>query len=222
MRRKEVLAVEEIYHVFNKSIAGFKIFNSKGEFLRFKDMFRYYQIKDMPYKFSGFLKLEKVKKEGFDLSFLSASEGKEKLVQIIAYCIMPTHVHLILKQLTEGGISTFTGNILNSYSHYFNIKHKRKGPLWEGRFKNVLVENDEQLLHLSRYIHLNPVAAYLVDDPADWEMSSYKEYLSEIDGRRVCEYGGILDIKPAIYKKFVKERIPDQRELAKIDKLLID
>ena len=61
-------------------------------------------------------------------------------VEIIAYCIMPTHFHLVVKQLKEDGISFFIQQILNSYSRYFNIKTKRKGPLWEGRFQNVIIE----------------------------------------------------------------------------------
>ena len=73
------------------------------------------------------------------------------------------------------------GDILNSYSRYFNTKQKRKGPLWEGRFENVLIKTDEQLLHLTRYIHLNPVTAYLVDQAKDWQASSYNEYLENSD-----------------------------------------
>jgi len=184
---------------------------------------RYYQVKNMAHRFSWFLELDKIKKDGFSKHFISISQGKEKLVQIIAYCLMPTHVHLVLKQLEENGISIFMGNILNSYSRYFNTKHKRKGPLWEGRFKNVLVDNDEQLLHLTRYIHLNPATAYLVDKPEDWTMSSYKEYLLEANkDNRICEYDDILDINTPSYKTFVEDRVSYQRELVSIKKLLLE
>ena len=67
--------------------------------------------------------------------------------------------------------------LLNSYTRYFNEKIKRKGPLWEGRFKKVLVNSDEQLLHLTRYVHLNPVSAGIVEKPEDWPCSSYREYI---------------------------------------------
>jgi putative transposase len=113
--------------------------------------------------------------------------------------------------------------ILNSYTRYFNTKHKRKGPLWESRFKSVLVETDEQLLHLTRYIHLNPVTAFLVDKPEEWKASSYNEYLLKVSGSdRTCNYDGILDIEPSSYRKFVEDRISYQRELAKIKELLIE
>lgn len=223
MQRKEKLVVGQVYHIFNKSIAGFKIFNDDIEFLRMKAMLRYFQIENMLFKFSRFMELQEVKEKGFSQHFISVSQGKDKLVQIIAYCLMPTHLHLILKQLKKDGISIFTGNVLNSYSRYFNTKHKRKGPLWEGKFKNVLVETDEQLLHLTRYIHLNPVTAYLVDKPEEWIVSSYQEYLLEVqDQDKICEYDDILDIDSGSYSKFVADFVSYQRELAKIKNLLLE
>lgn len=207
----------EIYHIFNKSIAEFKIFNDDLHFSRMISVIRYYQFVKPGVSFSNFIKMKQNNSKR-DFSF-----NKEKLVEIIAYCIMPTHLHLILKQLKEKGISIFMGNILNSYSRYFNIKHKRKGPLWEGRFKGFIVKNDEQLLHLTRYIHLNPVTAHLVNDPKDWPFSSYREYLLEAEEKdKICKYDDILEIKPDSYRKFVKDRISYQRELARIKELIIE
>ena len=223
MRRKDELVTGELYHIFDKSIAEFKIFNNDNEITRMKEVIRYYQIEGTPQKFSNFIILESVIENGFNNYFFSFSKGKEKIVQIIAYCIMPTHIHLVLKQLKENGISIFMGKILNAYSRYFNTKHKRKGPLWETRFKNVLVKTDEQLLHLTRYTHLNPVTAFLVDKPQQWPASSYNEYLLKVkEADRICEYEDILDINPVFYKKFVEERIEYQRELAAIKNLLLD
>ncbi len=134
---------------------------------------------------------------------------------------MPTHLHLILKQLKENGISIFMGNLLNSYSRYFNIRYKRKGPLWEGRFKSILIENGEYLLHLTRYIHLNPTTANLVRKPEDWELSSYKEYiLNKKDA--LCDYSDLLDISKKSYREFVEDRISYQKELHKIKRLILE
>ncbi|MBU2265406.1 MAG: hypothetical protein KJ977_00005, partial [Candidatus Omnitrophica bacterium] len=121
------------------------------------------------------------------------------------------------------GISIFMGNVLNSYSRYFNIKHKRKGPLWQGRFRNALIANDEQLLHLTRYIHLNPVTAYLVDRPEQWFFSSYEEFTNNTEKlNKLCRYEDILDIHSKEYKKFVEGAISYQRELAQSKHLLFD
>ena len=223
MRRKEELATGEVYHVYNKSIADFKIFNSNSDFLRIKNAIKYYRLKDISVSLSNFIRFEAVEEQGVGNSINTLLKDMKELVQIIAYCVMPTHIHLILKQLEERGVTIFMGNLLNSYSRYFNIKHKRKGPLWEGNFKSVPVKNDGQLLHLTRYIHLNPVTAYLVDKPEDWLWSSYNEYLSKIDdGDKICKYNDILDIKLDSYKKFVEDRIAYQRELGVVKELLIE
>lgn len=110
-------------------------------------------------------------------------------------------------------------NILDSYTRYFNIKNKRKGPLWQGRFKSVLVENDEQLLHLTRYIHLNPTSDGLVNFPEDWFYSSYNEYLKRSDDK-ICNYSEHIYIDPEKYKEFVESRENYQKQLNVIKHLL--
>ena len=130
---------------------------------------------------------------------------------------MPTHLHIVAKQLDEKGISEMLGMALNSYAKYFNTKYNRKGTLFTGRFKNVSVENDGQLLHLTRYIHLNPVTAGLVDKPESWQYSSYMEYVQpkEVDNP-LSRFEGLIDDKPADYQKFVEDHKDYQRELALI------
>jgi len=220
--RKDVLAKGEIYHIFTRSIVEFKIFNNDSDFERMGQLIKYYQI-DNEIRYSDFINLKIVNREGFHNTFDLVKQDKDKLVQIIAYCLMPTHIHLVLKQLTQNGISRYMKDILNSYTRYFNTQHKRKGPLWESRFKSVLVENDEQLQHLIRYLHLNPATARLVNHPEDWKFSSYKEYLSEInDNSIICQFDDILDIHPSTYRKFVNDQISYQRELAKIKRLILD
>ena len=204
MRRKEKLTTGEIYHVFNKSIAGYEIFNCEDDFHRMRQMLLYYCIADTPMQFSNFLNLSPVRTEGFIQNIQALRKTNNNLAQIIAYCIMPTHFHLVVKQLRDEGITKFIGNALNSYSRYFNLKRKRKGPLWVGPFKNVRVQSDEQLLHLTRYIHLNPVTATIVRYPEEWNASSYGEYISPLrDDWKICDYKGILEVEPNKYRKFV-------------------
>ncbi len=223
MRRKEALANGEIYHVFNRSIADYKVFNDENDFLRIKRLLQYFRLENMSIKFSHFIDQDRVKENGFEEYLSATCQDKEAIVQIITYCVMPTHLHLILKQTKDNGVSLFMGNILNSYARYFNTRHGRKGPLWEGKFKNVHVESDEQLLHLTRYVHLNPVTAYLVDKPEKWATSSYEEYLLKQDlTKSICSYSDVLKIDPKEYQKFVDDRIDYQRELALIKNLTID
>jgi len=214
--RRFPLVRGEVYHVFNKSIAGYRIFNNDTEFIRMKEVVSYYQWEVRETKFSRW---RNTKNKGI----VERNAKDDKLIDIIAYCVMPTHFHLILKQLKDKGISVFMSQISNSYTRYFNLKHKRKGPLWEKEFQNVLVSTDEQFLHLTRYIHLNPVTAFLADKPEDWPVSSYREFLEEVeDGEKICSFKNILDITPKQYKTFVDDRISYQRGLGKIKHLILE
>ncbi len=218
MTRRLPLLEGNIYHVFTKSIAGFEIFRNNLDYERMRRLLRYYKIEKPPLKFSAF-----VERKDKDQFLLNGNSGKEELVGIIAYCCMPTHIHVILKQIKKAGISIFMSNVLNSYTRYFNIKTNRRGPLWESRFKSVVVTTDEQLLHLTRYIHLNPTTANLVNEPHDWDFSSYKEFLGGIqEEERICNNSMSLNIDPMDYKEFVSSRINIQRELARIKELCLD
>ncbi|MFH1459540.1 MAG: transposase [Candidatus Omnitrophota bacterium] len=216
--RKNVLKNNHVYHVFSRSIFKFKIFNDLVDFDRMRNLFWYYRKEKPILKYSYFLQVNN--KEKFYKDYLL---NNKEIVNIIAYCIMPTHIHLILKQTKDKGISIFMNNILNSYTRYFNSKIKRKGPLWESRFKSVNVDTDEQLMHLTRYVHLNPVTAHLVNNPEAWNYSSYKEFISmENEEQPICKYNDLLDINPKQYAEFVHSNIDYQRQLADIKDKLFD
>lgn len=219
-RRKNPLVENRIYHVVSRSIAGYKVFRGRKDYQRMKELMVYYQIKNPPMRYSLYVenKNEKEKEKIFDIF-----PGENKiLVEIIAYCLMPTHIHLVLYQTCNEGISVYMRRVLNSYTRYFNLRMKRKGPLWEGRFRNVEVETDEQLYHLTRYVHLNPVTAELVKKPEEWQFSSYTEYINTIDKKGICSFSKFLNIEPKEYKKFVLSRIEYQKELAKIKSLFLE
>ena len=82
---------------------------------------------------------------------------KEFPVTIVSYCLMPNHFHFLIQQRDTNAISRLFSNLGNSHSKYFNIKYETVGSLYQGRFKAKRVDKDEYLVHLSRYIHLNPV-----------------------------------------------------------------
>jgi len=78
-------------------------------------------------------------------------------VEILAYCLMDNHYHLLVEQTKERGMAKFMHKFGTSYTNYFNKKHKRSGSLFEGRYKRKLLESDRHLFHLFRYIHMNPL-----------------------------------------------------------------
>ena len=217
--RKIPLVNDKIYHVYSRSIAKFKIFNSSKDYERMVDAISFYSQEDPPCKFSFFQKM----KEKYQSFNSSNTISTNKTVEIIAYCIMPTHIHLVLKQLRKNGISKFIGQVLISYSKYFNTKSKRKGYLWEGRFQNISVENDSQFMHLTRYIHLNPVTNHLVDRAEDWKFSSYGEFMGKVlNENKLCDFKKYLSVGSDTYRKFTNDRISYQRELASIKHLVLE
>ncbi len=99
-------------------------------------------------------------------------------VALLAYCLMGNHFHLFLFQQDIGDVTAFMRSLMTSYVRYFNLKYKRSGPLFESRFKASLIDNDRYLVHISRYIHLNPrnwkrfkyssIAYYRQGDEPEW------------------------------------------------------
>lgn len=219
MIRKEVLANESYYHIYSRSIAKYIVFNNDEEFSRILEILNLYRYANFNYKYSKYKNLDPATQKEVEKNLLKDSDF---LVEIVAYCIMPTHFHLILKQSSSCGISKYIAKVLNSYSKYFNTKHQRTGPLWASRFKSVLVDKDEQLLHLTRYIHLNPASAGLVKNPRDWLYSSYLEYIDKEYQNRICSFSALFDLSEKEYEKFVLDRKSYQQQLSQIKSLIVD
>lgn len=216
--RKHPFVNNQVYHVFSKSIAGYKVFVRTADYERFLEMIKFYQFSSNNIKFSIYYKMLKDKNSSVYKSIVNFNLDS-KYVDVIAYCIMPTHFHFILHQVSDNGISKFMKNILDSYTRYFNLLNNRKGPLWQGRFKSVFVANDEQLLHLTRYIHLNPTSDKLVASPDQWRFSSYLEYLGKSD-TKICNFDNFINVNPDSYEKFVLDRQDYQQKLAEIKHLI--
>lgn len=101
-------------------------------------------------------------------------------IELIAYVLMPNHFHLLVKQVTERAITKFMRCLSNSYVKCFNEQHNRTGPLFEGKYKAALIETEPYLLHLTRYIHLNPKELSSGrSDLRNYPYSSYKDYLAK-------------------------------------------
>jgi putative transposase len=144
-------------------------------------------------------------------------------VEIICFCLMPNHYHFLLRQVEDNGISNFLGNFQNGFTRYFNIRNDRVGHIFQGSFKAVLVENESQLLHLARYIHLNPYSSMLVreiDQLFDYPWSSLPEYLGFREG--FCHKEEILSFfsHVAQHKEFLLGKADYQRQLETIKHLV--
>lgn len=207
--RKVPIVTGQIYHVFNRGVNRGDIFFSPRDYRRFLETAIHYKTKSSKFTLRNYL--------GDPVSPGGAG------VEILAYCLMPNHFHFLIKQLVDGGITWYMQHLSNSYSHYINTKYKRTGPLFGSRFKNVLVETDEQLLHVSRYIHLNPLVSNLETDLQKYPWSSYLSYF-DWGGNELINSNIILSYfnSPEEYHKFVLDQADYGRELEKIKHLTID
>mgnify|MGYP001562929218 CR=1 FL=1 len=213
--RETPLITGEIYHIVNRGIASQSIFLNQRDYQRALETILYYQNKKSLLRYSYFIRLQ----QSIRLEILKKLNDQKDhlLVEIFAYCLMPNHFHLLLKQLIDNGISNYLSKFSNSYTRYFNVKNNRIGPLLQGKFKSVHVDNDEQLLHLSRYIHLNPYSSDIVKSLKglkEYPYSSLPEYL-ELDQKNYCRRDLILSyFKTAdSYEDFIFSQADSQREL---------
>lgn len=206
---------DHIYHIYNRGVAKQTIFHDKQDYSHFLSTLSFYLEENPKTKFSAVSKKQ--------CHEILSREPKQALVEILAYCLMPNHFHLIIKQLIENGITTFIRRSSNSYAHAYNMRYNRVGTIFQGRFSAILVENDEQLLHLSRYIHLNPFVAKLSNNPIDYLWSSYDSYIQNKSGR-LCHPNFILSMAESSirYQEFVNDYASYAQDLAFIKNLLID
>jgi putative transposase len=193
MPAKNVIKVyleQGYYHIYNRGVEKRTIF-----------------IDNQDYKvFLHFLKRYLTPAPKMDVDFVPRFKTDlfDK-IELICYCLMPNHFHLLVKQTEKNTIVTFMRALTNSYTRYFNQKYTRVGPLFQGAYKGILITEEPYLLHLTRYIHLNPLeiepnevaprTRSHLERITVYPYSSYGEYL----GRRNTSW-----IKPEMILSFFK------------------
>jgi putative transposase len=134
-----------------------------------------------------------------------------KEVSLLGYCLLSNHIHLLV-ETPQGNLSKMMQAFQTSYTLYFNRRHGRSGHVFEQRYKALLVDKDNYLLQVSRYIHCNPVAAKLVARPQDYRWSSYGAY---VNGKGVRGLSTSLVLEQLGGKR--KEQIRNYREYVESD-----
>jgi len=221
--RKFPLVTGETYHVFNRGIDKRVTFSTDGEFQRAIDCLSYYRFASPPLKLSKYQLLPEDRKSDILAQF---QDEQNKLIDIHAFCLMPNHVHFLLTQRKEGGIAKFMANFQNSYTKYFNTKHERVGQLFLDQFKAVHIETDEQFLHVSRYIHINPLTAFLLknfNELYTYPWSSFPDYVN-LNSGIITTTEKVFSFFPSIstYEGFLADQVDYQRTLDKIKHLSLE
>ena len=222
-QRLTLLISGEIYHIFNRSIAQQPIFKTLRDHQRALGLVAFYLYQNPPLRYSHFNRLPQDQKADF---LETLAKSKKRLVEILAFCIMPNHFHFLLKQLEDQGIAKFMNNFQHSYSKYYNVKNERTGSLFQAMFKGVRVESDEQLLHVSRYIHINPVSSFLINIKSleHYPWSSLNYYIKNTNGLTFINAKPVLEHfkSKGGYKKFVFDQADYQQKLDRIKHLTLE
>lgn len=201
----------EFYHLYSRGLEKQDTFLKHRDYSHFIEALFYYHIQNPKPKFSTYRQ-----------SKVFPVDPSKKIVEIICYCLMPNHFHLLVKQLQDGGISELMRKLLLSYTKYRNTKYNHKGSLFQVPFKAVHIETEEQLIHVSRYIHLNPLVSLLVKDLKFYPWSSYLTYIG-LDNQPVAKEEIFSFFKsPKDYEKFVLDQADYGMKLELIKHALID
>lgn len=220
-RRRVHLVDGYIYHVFNRGVSSFPIFLQESDFRRFLELINFLRFNPR-FRYSYFARLTLKQKE---LHLLDLHNNNSPIVDILSFCLMQNHFHLLIKQKKDKGLQVFMGNVQNSYVKYFNLKNKRIGPLFQSAFQAVRIETDEQFLHVSRYIHLNPVSSNLINvaNLENYRWSSYIDYVTSYKHRFINKKELLQFFKyENDYRKFVLDHADYQKALQKIKSVTID
>jgi len=150
--RRPQLVNGEIYHIVLRAIEGLKLFRDERDYFRMiHDLFEFNDDDPVLWDYRKHYNQH-------ENTSRTIRKKRKMLVEILAFCLMPNHIHLLAKQLKEGGISKFMRKIGAGYGGYYNKKYERKGRLFDGRYRIVRIKTEEQLKTVFVYIHTNPVA----------------------------------------------------------------
>lgn len=201
-------SVGENYHVFNSGNNSQLIFLDERDRIRFLFLILYLQSPTPVNHITSYIDYFK-KNSRFNVSGKITAKLKENsLVQIINFSIMPSYFHLTLTEKTKGGISRYMHKILVSYAKYFNTRYRKSGHLFQGTFHLSHIKTEEELLHLSAYIHKSPRELHEWRNRAHlYPWSSYQDYYGD---NRFVQFLSTKTIKdkfktPEDYKSFVDE-----------------
>lgn len=171
--------IGEIYHIFNRGVDKRIIFQDEQDKFRF--IHDLYEFNDKKLVVSqNFLRRQKM------TGVQHPSLPKENIVEILAWCLMDNHYHLLVREIEENGIILFMKKIGSGYTNYFNKKYKRSGALFQGRFKCVHIGQESQMQYIPYYIHLNPIEYFrkynnnpdsLYQKLIQYRFSSLQDYL---------------------------------------------
>lgn len=177
MKFTDPFSTNSFYHIYNKSIDTLVPFSEEVYSAHLLNLIWFYRSNNRKVSFSDFKNATEKLKSQFTKDII---DPKGFQIEILAFCIMPNHYHFLLRQNMDRGIFQFMNNVINAFTRSYNLIKERRGPIFIPEYKSRLIHTEEQLIHVSRYIHLNPFSSGIVktfDRLFNYRFSSLREYL---------------------------------------------
>jgi putative transposase len=183
------LVTGEIYHIVNRAIEGKKLFQEVSDYFRF--IFSLYEFNNKNMVIMRTRAQQRKERKYIGSTYAICGEKRELLIEILAFCLMPNHYHLVIRQLVENGISIFLQKLGDGYVGYFNEKYYRKGrgSIFQGRPKIVPVETNQQFMNLICYVFTNPTE--LIE--RNWKEEGIKNPSKAIEFVKSYRWSSYLD-----------------------------
>src|SRR3989338_6844368 len=174
---KNKIVSGNIYHVLNRGVDRRKIFMDESDYLRFiHDLFEFNDTKPINNIFYSF-------KNKHNVIGRRYIDKREFLVEVLAFCLMPNHYHLLIRPRSDDGLTRFIKRLDMGYARYFNEKYDRQGALFEGKYKRIVIVDDAHFIYLPYYIHLNPFDLTM-PEWRDGKISDYKKAMNFLEDYR--------------------------------------
>jgi putative transposase len=203
----------DIYHILNRGIDKWKIFLDKQDYLRF--IHNLFVLNDQSMVNNIFYSFQKAGNN--KIEFHNLRKPRKLLVNIHAFCLMPNHYHLLLSPRIENAVPKFMHKLGTAYVKYFNQKYKRKGTIFEGRYKSILVNKEPHFYHLPYYIHFNPLDLKF-KEWREGKLRSYKQAVEHLNNYRWSshlDYLGIKNFSSVTNRKFLTDAFGEPEEYEK-------
>ncbi|ETB63981.1 TPA: hypothetical protein DIC38_01355 [Candidatus Nomurabacteria bacterium] len=204
MLRKDPFITGEYYHIYNRGIDKRIIFKSHKDYERFIILL-YLSNSEKSFRLDDIINRQNKK-----IDEILKIKKDHLLVSIGAWCLMPNHFHIMIKQEVDGGITKFMRKLGVGYSMFFNIKYDRKGALFGGLFKSKLIGNDDNYMRqLFAYIHLNPLELEFPKWETNLKMFSSIKMKNFIEFYKYSSYQDYIGYKRTEYNILQKDKFPD-------------
>lgn len=235
----------EIYHIVIRGVGDIRIFKNESDYYR--AIFSIYEFNDSQpviirerRKLRNKIKFDRGK---FDRGLTSVNRelgGRKRklIVEVLAFCLMPNHIHLLLRQIKTNGITRFMRKLGTGYAGYFNRKYGRKGHLFQGKFKAIRIKNNDQLEVVFVYIHTNPISLVeprwkekgiknlkkINEFLESYKWSSYLDYINKKNFPSLTNREFLLEVMDGEVgcKNFIKDWLGYKKEIRDFSEVELD